>query len=110
MPRGDGNLGGRMATVEAEIRLHKDECARRYEASDKKFDRMFTFIKDAHENTGERIDLLSKRINDINLADAVADGEARGSGKVRGLILHGISVLVGGGIITTIIEFFQRSH
>ena len=101
-------IGERIAQVETEIRLHKDECGRRYEESDRKFDRMFQFVKDAHRETNEKVDGLMTKINSINLSDAVQAGEIKGSLRVKNVIGHTISVLIGGGVLGIIVNLLHK--
>lgn len=97
-------LAVKVATVTAEFNQHMIQCNRRYEEDGRWKDRLFTYIKESTEKTDTKIDSAITKIGMVETTMA----EARGAGKLGGLLAHGISVLVGGGVIGAIVSFFHK--
>lgn len=101
MPRDDT----RDLAIEAmtTIKSHIDTCERRYHEGNKRLESMFTYIKEAHESTGEQIEAATKQINDLQNTIA----EARGAGKMAkwmGAAGAGLMGLLGGSVGSHLIK------
>lgn len=108
-------LTGKVASVTAEIHAHKDECSRRYEEGNQRLEKIFTYIKEAHADTNRKIEQTTNDTNRRIESVAIKVGkmqtgidEDRGAGKVGKIIAHSISVLIGGGVIGTLVNFFHK--
>lgn len=70
------------------INSHIDACERRYQEGNQRLEKMFAYIKDAHEKTGAQIDIIQNTL-----------AEQRGAGKmakVLGAAGAGIMGIIGG--------------
>lgn len=65
------------------IDSHIDACERRYQEGNQRMEKMFSYIKDAHEKTGNQIDAIR---------DTLA--EQRGAGKLGKIMAHAATGLV----------------
>lgn len=108
-------LSVKVATVTAEFNAHMLACNRRYEEDVRWKDRLFSYIRESTEKTDKKIDEAHKQtaqkvdgaVNELNTIKNVM-AEARGAGKLTKFIGHGISVLIGGGAIGVILNFFHH--
>jgi hypothetical protein len=93
----DDPLGTRDVAIRAitKIEEHIITCERRYEESNQRLERMFAYIKDAHEATGVKIENATKEINTLQTVIATA----RGAGKMATIMAaagSGVMGVIGG--------------
>jgi hypothetical protein len=77
------------------ISSHEDGCERRYKEGNERFDRMFKFIKEAHEQTDARLANLEGSISTQNLKLAEQKGGRKMAIAIWGGIISILSIIGG---------------
>ena len=75
----------------ANIDFHIAACEKRYQEWNGRLDRLFGYIKDAHDQTNKQINAIADQVSTVQTTLA----EARGAGKAAKLIGGGITAVVG---------------